>query len=151
MIDPCPECGAVLRDEGGCQSIFDSLLVLEFTDPGYGEVHFLTVACFMVQHGRYSDAGLSWIQGKLRDVLERGVTAGQIRRQANREADQRTRTWKVTRQPGERPLPKIAWSMTIADVASDHHTLTEIPPAARYRELVTEWARVTLAEMGPLL
>src|SRR5512138_1019369 len=103
MSKSCPECGAISLDEGGCQSIFDSLLVLEFSDPGYGEVHFLTVACFMIQHGRYSDAGLHWIQGKLREYLEREVTADQIRREANREADQRTRTWKVTRQPDERP------------------------------------------------
>ena len=43
----CPECGA---PDNLCQTRFDEFLVLEFTDAGYGAVHHLTVATFMVQH-----------------------------------------------------------------------------------------------------
>ena len=60
------------------------------------------------------------------------------------------RTWKVTRQPGAPFLPKLAWSLTIADVAAGGPD-GSFPDAARYRELVTRWARVTLQEMKPLL
>ncbi|QYR19267.1 hypothetical protein KZ483_15075 [Paenibacillus sp. sptzw28] len=33
------------------------MLALEFSDPGYGRVHFLTVACFIIQHNRYMTKG----------------------------------------------------------------------------------------------
>lgn len=59
------KCSAVLNETNNCQVIFDSFLVLELTDPGYGEVHMLTVACFLIQHGRLSDEGLAWIAQKI--------------------------------------------------------------------------------------
>ena len=61
MAGACAECGAIIDQEESCQEIFDRFLVLEFSDPEYGAVHFLTVACFMIQHRRYSDAALGWI------------------------------------------------------------------------------------------
>jgi len=141
MSPQCPDCGAVFEEEDSCQSIFDSFLVLEFTDPAYGEVHLLTVACFMIQHRRYSDAALVWIEQTLRANLEDGVEAGQIRRQAARETDQGRRAWKIIRQPDARPLPPIDWSMTIADVARGYQD------AGSYRDLVKRWAAATLKEM----
>lgn len=146
MAGSCPECGAVYDDQvTSCQDIFDQFLVLEFTDPAYGAVHFLTVACFMVQHGRYSDAGMAWIEQKLRKHLEEGMPVAEIRQEASGEADQSRRGWKVTRPPDARPLPKVAWSMTIADVARNYHNAEE------YQEQIKQWARVTLAEMRPFL
>jgi hypothetical protein len=143
MTKPCPECGAILNENESCQSIFDEFLVLEYTDPAYGAVHFLTVACFMVQHGRYSDEALAWIEGQLRAYLDEGVPAGHIRRQAAKETNQGKRTWKVIRPADAPPLPKVAWSMTIADVAAQYQD------AESYRALVTDWARRTLQEMKP--
>lgn len=145
MSKVCPECGAFLEENTTCQDIFDSLLALEYSDPSYGEVHFLTVACFMIQHGRYSDEGLRWIEQKLRAHLEDGVPVDVIRRRAAEEADQANRAWKVARSPGAAPLPKIAWSLTIADVAAHRQD------AASYRDRVREWARTTLQEMKPLI
>jgi len=75
--------------------------------------------------------------------LEEGVSPDQIRRQAIAGTGQAKRTWKVSRQPGAPPLPKLAWSLTIADVAAGGRD-GSFPDAARYRELVTRWARVTL-------
>jgi len=143
MSTTCPECGAALGENSSCQSIFDQLLVLEFSDPAYGEVHMLTVACFMIQHGRYSDEAMAWIERQLRLNLEGGIPPEQIRQQAARLADQGRRTWRVVRQPGVAPLPKIAWSMTIADVAAQYRD------AESYCELVKKWARLTLLEMSP--
>lgn len=140
-MDTCPECRSILPEGETCQSLFDQFLVLEFTDPGYGAVHFLTVACFMVQHGRYSGAGREWIKDKLRAYLEEGRTIEQIRADAGQSASQDRRDFKITRQPGDPPPPVIAWSMTIADVAQQF----EGPES--YRELIVQWARVTLKEM----
>ncbi len=145
MADTCPECGAVLGESGSCQDIFDEFLVLEFTDPGYGEVHFLTVACFMIQHGRYSNEGLVWIDQTLRAYLEEGLTHAQLRRLAAKDTSSGTRTWKVTRAADAPPQPKIGWSMTIADVASRYQD------AESYCELIKAWGRRTLQEMEPLL
>jgi hypothetical protein len=145
LCNICPECGAILSENTSCQSIFDSFLDLEFTDPDHGEVHMLTVACFMIQHRRYSDEGLIWIRQKLRSTLEEGVPAERIRQRAAKETSQETRTWKVNRQPGAPPLPKVAWSMTIADVASNYRD------ARSYCELVRQWARITLHEMKSLV
>ena len=43
------------------------------------------------------------------------------------------------------PLPKVAWTMTIADVASQMHD------SYTYCKLVEQWGRTTLKEMGPLV
>ncbi len=143
MPNRCPECGAVLAEDVSCQSIFDSFLALEYTDPEYGQVHMLTVACFMIQHGRYSDEALAWIERKLRANLE-GIPAEQIRRQAAKETAQGAHTWRVTRQP-DKPQMQVDWSMTIGDIAANYHD------AGSFRELVKRWAEVTLREMQTLL
>jgi hypothetical protein len=145
MTLTCPECGAVYPDDRNCQSVFDEFLALEFTDPGYGAVHFLTVTCFMIQHGRYSQEGLGWIEMRLGDHLEKGIPVDRIRLQAAKGVERNARTWKVTRRPEDPPQAKIAWAMTIMDVLQDSHT------AGSYCEAVTRWARITLKEMKPLL
>jgi hypothetical protein len=124
MPHPCPGCGAVHREDTSCQAVFASFLALELSDPGYGEVHMLTVACYMIQHARCSDEVLLWIRDKLRAHLEGGLPVDAIRRQAGREAGQRSRTWQINRPPGARPLPTIAWTMTIADVGGANHDAT---------------------------
>ncbi|OGN90056.1 MAG: hypothetical protein A2Y88_00645 [Chloroflexi bacterium RBG_13_48_10] len=128
----CPECGATLSGDTRCQEIFESFLALEYSHPEYSAVHFLTVACYMIQHGSYSDKALVWIERQLQDYLEAGLPASQIRRRAARDAAPDKRTWKVRRQPDESPQPKIPWTMTIADVAAQYHD------AQSYGELVTQ-------------
>ncbi|MDQ2717727.1 MAG: DUF5946 family protein, partial [Chloroflexota bacterium] len=141
MAEHCLECGAVLSEGSTCQKIFEEFLGLEYTNPVYGQVHFLTVACFMIQHGRYSDEGLSWIQSMLRAYLDEQLTAQQFRQRAARGMSGVTRTWKVTRRADAPPLPKVAWSMTIADVAQSMQNPEE------YCEQITQWARTTLQQM----
>jgi hypothetical protein len=141
----CPECGAVLIENQTCEMVFNEFLSLEFTDPEYGQVHLLTVACYMIQHGRYTDEALLWIAKQLRDYLEKSLPAEQIRRQAAIEADQSQRTWQITRGLGDPPQAYIPWSMTIIDVAAQYRD----PDS--YRQLVEEWARRTLSEMQPLI
>ena len=142
MSAVCPQCGAVLVRDRTCKSIFDEFLVLEFTDPGYGRVHFLTVACYMIQHEGYSDEAYVWIQSALRDYLENGHTLKMIRQSA---ASGPGRTKGIVRPADARPLPKVTWSMTIADAAARMHD------ADSYCSLIEKWAKTVLQEMGPLL
>lgn len=144
MSEGCDECGAVLPDGMTCQSIFDECLALELTDPAYGKVHMLTVACFMIQHGRYSDEALAWIGPQLQDHLN-GVPARYIRQRAARGTQQANRSWKAVREAGAAPLPRINWSVTMADVA------TSLRDASLYCQQVERWTRATLQEMQAIL
>jgi hypothetical protein len=51
------------------------------------------------------------------------------------------RTWKFVRPVDALPLPKVAWRMTIADVAQHMHGVES------YSEQVKQWARCTLEQM----
>jgi hypothetical protein len=140
----CPECGARLEAGQSCQALFDEFLTWEFEDPAYGQVHFLTVAVFMTQHGRYSDEGQRWILEQLRAHLDKGVPVEEIRRRAKPTTNQANRTWKVVRPAGAPPVKRIAWDVTIADVASAHGATLD---AADYCAAVREWARATLRQL----
>ena len=141
MSEVCPVCHAVWDSNLTCQNMFDEFLALEFSYPGYGKVHMLTVSCFMIQHHRYSDQALIWMQKKLRDVLENGVNPSEIRLQMTSEVDQGKRDWKIERQPDERELPPIPWSITVADVYKHKDD------PVSYCDWVERWARATLEEM----
>ena len=145
MRAACPECGCALSEETSCQEIFESFLALEFSSPAYGEVHMLTVACFMTQHGRYSDAALAWISENLRAHLQEGLTPAQIRQQIAQNPAQARRDWRITRAPDEARQAHIAWSMSIGDVALNYQD------AASYRAQIRQWAATVLADMQPLL
>jgi hypothetical protein len=64
LRETCPNCGAHYKNNLNCQSVFNEFLALEFTDPDYGVVHMLTVVCYMIQHGQYTDEALVWIDKK---------------------------------------------------------------------------------------
>lgn len=141
MNNICSLCGAATDIDLTCQDIFDEFLALEFSNPAYGKVHMLTVSCFMIQHQRYSDPALQWIQQTLRNVLENGVDPSEIRLQMTSDVDQGKRDWKIERQPAERELPPIKWSITIADVYQHKDNPID------YCIWVENWARATLNEM----
>lgn len=143
--ESCPVCGAIYQNNLTCESVFNEFLALEFSDAEYGAVHFLTVACYNIQHVLYSDAALIWIEQQLRDMLESGISPEQIRRRAASQTRPRQREWNITRRVGDAPQTKIAWSMSIIDVALWYQD------AESYRSLVKQWARKTLDEMQPLL
>lgn len=142
MNNICSLCGATTDVDLTCQDIFDEFLALEFSNPAYGKVHLLTVSCFMIQHQRYSDPALIWMQKALHDVLENGVNLSEIRLQMTSEVDQGKRDWKIERQPDEPELPHIVWSITIADVYQHKYD------PVSYCAWVEKWARATLEEMN---
>lgn len=142
MSSTCNKCGARLPTGNTCQSIFNEFMALEFTEPSYGQVHFLTVASYMVQHEGYSDEMYVWIQTALRKHLEEDYPTELIRQDMNRGPGS---TKGIRRPVNAPPLPKVAWTMTIADVAAQMHG------AESYRKLIEQWGRTTLKEMGPLV
>jgi len=145
MAERCVDCGAVLPEGSTCQTILEEILSLEYTNPVYGQVHFFTVACFMIQHGRYGDEALDGIQSLLRASLDEQLPAQQLRERAAKGMSYATRRWKVTREADEPPLPKVAWSVRIADVARS----MQVPQ--KYCEHVKQWAHATLQQMPALL
>ncbi|WP_079911491.1 DUF5946 family protein [Paenibacillus sp. 32352] len=141
-MSTCTVCGAVLLEGKTCETIFNEFMAFEFMDPGYGRVHFLTVACYMVQHERYSDAAYVWIQSALRNYLEKAYTIEWILQDA---AQGPGSTKDILRNQADPTLPKVEWTMTIADVAA------QMDDAESYCQLIERWAHITLKEMGPLI
>ncbi len=136
----CAECGAVWLDERTCQAVYDECLVLEFTDPGYGAVHFLTVATFMLQHGRYSDEALAWVVPAMRAYLAGETNAERLRRDSRVELGQGQRQWSVVRKPGAPPQRAVAWDHTLVEVGAQAHD------AASYCAAITAWAARAVAQ-----
>lgn len=144
MNGNCSFCGAHYDEDITCQDRFDEFLALEFSNPYYGQVHFFTVSCFMIQHQRYSDPALRLMQQALHDVLENGVNLSEIRVHMTSDVDQGKCDWKIERQPSEPKLPHINWSITIAVVYQHKNDPVD------YCTWVEKWARATLAEMNSL-
>jgi hypothetical protein len=97
----------------------------------------------MIQHQRYSNAGLQWMHTQMTAYIEKGLSSEEIRQQARNDVGHEKRTWKVLRSTEEPGLPFVPWSFTIADVARHSHD------AISYGENITRWAETTLKEMLP--
>jgi hypothetical protein len=132
----CPECGAA---DNLCQSRFDEFLVLEFTDPGYGIVHHLTVATYMLQHSsKMTREGWLHERELLREFLVENKPPSYIRKQNKDLMDSGRRTFKFTSRDGKPVIGKTSWSKTILDV--------RVEDAGLYCEDITAWARSALEE-----
>jgi hypothetical protein len=132
----CPECGA---SDQLCQARFDEFLVLEFTDAGYGAVHHLTVAAFMVQHSsRMTREGWRYERDLLREFLVENKTPAMIRKQIKDTVDSGKRTFKFKSKTGVPVIDKTTWRKTILDVRAEN--------AEVYCEDIAAWARAVLEE-----
>lgn len=135
-MNNCTECGA---PDGVCQARFDEFLALEFTDAGYGAVHHLTVAAYMLQHSsKLTPAGWLEMRSLLREFLVEAKPPAFIRKQNKQKVDSGKRSFKFKSQTGQPVIAKSAWTKTICDVRASG-------PAA-YCADVTEWARSALVE-----
>lgn len=139
----CLQCGARLLGEQTCQTIHEDLLSFEMLHAIPHSIHFLHVTCFLIQHERYSDEALIWAQSLLRVHLDERLTEAQLLQalRSDRGRQAPPRTWKFPRSPDAPPLPKIAWPVTIVDVA--HH----LEDAEAYGARVKQWAHTTLQHM----
>ena len=136
----CPECGA---PNTLCQTCFDEFLVLEFTDAGYGAVHHLTVATFMVQHSsRMTREGWMYERDLLREFLVENKPPQLVRKQIKNSVDSGKRTFKFKSKTGVPVINKITWAKTILDVRAEN--------AEVYREDISAWARSVLEETEKL-
>ena len=132
----CPECGAA---DNLCQTRFDEFLVLEFTDAGYGAVHHLTVATFMVQHSsRMTPEGWQYERDLLREFLVENKTPAMVRRQIKNTVDSGKRSFTFKSKTGVPVIGKTTWAQTILDVRAEN--------AEVYREDINAWARSVLEE-----
>jgi hypothetical protein len=132
----CPECGA---PDNLCQTRFDEFLSLEFTDAGYGAVHHLTVAAYMVQHSsKMTREGWLFERNLLREFLIENKPPAYIRKQNKDVVDSGKRKFKIKSKTGLPVIDKNMWKKTILDVRADN--------ADVYREDITAWARSVLEE-----
>ena len=132
----CPECGA---PDSLCQERFDEFLVLEFTDAGYGAVHHLTVAAFMVQHSsKMTREGWLFERNLLREFLIENKPPAYLRKQNRDVVDSGKRTFKIKSRTGLPVIDKTTWTKTILDVRTEN--------AEVYCEDITAWARSVLEE-----
>jgi hypothetical protein len=133
----CPECGA---PDNLCQTRFDEFLVLEFTDPGFGAVHNLTVCTFMVQHSsRMSKEGWFYERELLREFIVEGKSPSLIRQQVKDSVDSGKRKFTFKSKTGVPVIQKSTWKKTILDVRTENSEV--------YCEDIHSWARSVLEEV----
>ena len=114
----CPECGAT---ETLCKTRFDEFLVLEFTDAGYGAVHHLTVAAYMLQHSsQLTREGWLHERGLLREFLVENKPPSFIRKQNTDLVDSGKRKFKIKSKDGKPVTHKSTWTKTILDVRTEN-------------------------------
>jgi len=89
----CPECDAA---EAACESRFHECLGFEFEDPGYGAVHHLTVAAYLLQHSsKLSREGWLHERELLKEFLVENKPPAFIRQQNKDLVDSNKRTFKI--------------------------------------------------------
>lgn len=136
----CPECGAL---DIMCKSRFDEFLVLEFTDAGYGAVHHLTVAAYMLQHSsKMSLEGWLYERDLLREFIVEKKSPSLIRQQVKDAVDSGKRTFKFKSKDGRPVINKSTWTKTILDVRTEN--------AEVYCADVTAWASSVLDDVKGL-
>ena len=135
---PCPECGASQVEEMNCWEQLGAIIAWEYQDPALMAVHFLTVACYNLQHpAQFTDEALAGLRADLIAHLDEGLTVQEIRRRAAQHYTAPRRVLK--KEAARRPLLRH-WSMTIADVY-----LPERPQGAAER--VKAWAAAIRNEL----
>ncbi len=132
----CPECGAA---DQKCEARYHECLVKEFSEAGYGNVHHLTVATYMIQHSsKLTKEGWLFERNLLKEFLVEHKAPAFIRKQNKDKVDSGKRDFKIASKDG---LPKIAhstWEKTILDV--------RLEEAEQYCKDITAWAVAVLRE-----
>ena len=133
----CPECGA---PDAACETRFHECLVKEFEDAGYGIVHHLTVAAYMLQHSsKLTREGWLHERELLREFLVQNKPPAYIRKQNKDLVDSAKRTFKIKSRDGKSVINKTSWAQTILDVRMEN--------AEVYCEDVNAWARSVLEDV----
>jgi hypothetical protein len=132
----CPECGA---QDGACEARYHECLVKEFTDAGYGTVHHLTVAAYMLQHSsKLTLEGWRFERELLQEFIIGNKPPAEIRRRNKDRLDSGNRTWKIASDDGLPKIDRTEWTRTVLDVRMEN--------AEVYRKDVTAWAKSVLED-----
>jgi hypothetical protein len=135
----CPECGAKIIGGKTCETQYHECLVKEFTDAGYGAVHHLTVAAYMLQHSsKLSLKGWLEMQRLLKKFLIENKPPADIRRQNKNSVDSSKRKWNITSKDGMPKISRTEWAKTILDV--------RLNAADEFCADVTVWAKSALMD-----
>lgn len=139
-MSTCRECGAPERRGLDCRAQWEDLLALEFSDLRAGRVHFLTVACYQLQHPvtlPVSSPAREALHDALVDVVVHGTPVSGIRDRMSHwfEGGRRVRAHDVD---VEEPTAN-RWSRTVADLWP--------PDPDTHAERVQDWARAILADL----
>ncbi len=119
-VPNCPECGALSHDGLTCRERFHVMLVMEGQDPELASCHFLTVACYNLQHpSQFTAEALERLRYALKGFLDRTVTIDEIRQRTSFEHDGPK---KVQRPAWGQQIILNRWTMTTADVCRPFQT-----------------------------
>jgi hypothetical protein len=111
--------------------MFCLLLAREQEDPELLAEHYLTVACYNVQHpAQFTGEAIAGLERGLIDRLDKDVPVALLRRRASQAFEGSRR---VRRPAAERRIVQRDWPMTIADVC----TMDDLSGAAAR---VKQWA-----------
>jgi hypothetical protein len=122
-----------------CWEMLGMLLAWEYDDAELRSEHFLTVACYNLQHpAQFSDAALAGLRAAFIEHLDHGLGIAEIRRRVGKAAAGAAR---VLKPEAERQPVLRQWAMTIADVY-----LPDRPEGAAGR--VRAWAAVIRREIA---
>jgi hypothetical protein len=134
----CGECGARRVEGLSCWEQFGWVVAWEAQDPELLAEHFLTVACYNIQHpAQFTDEVITGLQAALKERLDEGVPVEVIRRRNSKLYEGKKRVLK--REAERRPVLR-RWPMTIADVY-----IPEQPEGAAER--VRRWAAAIRSEL----
>jgi hypothetical protein len=138
--ETCPECDAPSVNGLSCWEMLGMLIAWEYDDPELLAEHFLTVACYNLQHpAQFSEAALAGLRAAFIEHLDHGLAVAEIRRRVGKAAAGTTR---VLRPEAERQPVLRQWAMTIADVY-----LPDQPAGAAGR--VRAWAALIRRGLEP--
>ncbi len=132
----CPECGA---PDMTCETRYHEFLIKEFENAGYGAVHHLTVATYMLQHSsKLRREGWLHERELLREFLIENKSPQYIRKQNKDLVDSGKRTFKFKSKDSVPVINKSTWTKTILDIRAEN--------AEVYCEDINAWARSMLKE-----
>src|SRR5450631_519239 len=83
VVVACAECGAAPLGGMSCWEQLGVMLAWEYADPELQAEHFLTVACYNLQHpAQFTDAAIAGLRDAFIELLDHGLPVATIRRRA---------------------------------------------------------------------
>jgi hypothetical protein len=122
-----------------CWEVLGSVLAWEWDDPALQAEHFLTVACYTLQHpAQYTDAAIVGLRTALTRYLDGAWSVHEIRQ---RNAAAYDGSQRVRKPEAERVIVLQQWSRVVTDVY-DRNQPAEAAPRVR------GWAMAIRRDLG---